>query len=304
MRCEVNISLRPKGEKKFGTKVEIKNLNSFKAVERSIEYEIRRQAEILSEGGKVIQETRGWDADRQETYSQRKKEEAHDYRYFPEPDLPPLDLTKEAGMFDVEKIKRSIPELPLYKKYRFMDQYGLTEENARIFSKDKSFANYFEEIISELRVWAKDKGIDGVLLNKLTKLAANYTLTELQKFLYVNRTEVSSCKITPENFAEFITLIYEGKISSSGAQAILAEMFATGGDPSNILEEKGLEQVSDENEIEKIVDAVIKNNPKSVGDYKSGKEAALKFLIGQAMKESKGKANPKMAGEMLKKKLE
>ena len=303
MRCEVNISLKPTGQKEFGTKVEIKNLNSFRAVERSIEYEIKRQTEVLDDGGKIIQETRGWNADKQETYSQRKKEEAHDYRYFPEPDLPPLDLTKKAGMFDVQKIKDSIPELPLLKKYRFINQYKITEENAKIFSEDKELANYFEEIISELKHWIKDKGIDGNKLDKLTKLTANYILTELQRLLYVNNTLVSDCKITAENFAEFITLIDEGKISSSGAQTMLEEMFLAGGDPSNILDKKGLEQISNEDEIEKIIDEVIKNNLQSVEDYKSGKEVALKFLVGQVMKESKGKANPQVAGEILKKKL-
>jgi len=303
MRCEVNISLKPKGQKEFGTKVEIKNLNSFRAVERSIEYEIKRQTEVLDEGGKIIQETRGWNADKQETYSQRKKEEAHDYRYFPEPDLPPLDLTKKAGMFNIQKIKESIPELPLQKKYRFINQYKLTEENAKILSEDKELANYFEEIISELKHWIKDKGIDGDKLDKLTKLTANYILTELQRLLYENGNSVFECKITAENFAEFITLIDKGKISSSGAQTMLIEMYETGGDPSNILDEKGLEQVSDEGAIEKIIDKVIKNNPQSVEDYKSGKEVALKFLVGQTMKESKGKANPQIAGEILKKKL-
>lgn len=303
MRCEANISLKPKGEKKLGTKVEVKNLNSFKAVERSIEYEIKRQSEILSEGGKVIQETRGWDADKQKTYSQRKKEEAHDYRYFPEPDLPPLNLTKENGVFDIEKIRNSIPELPLLKKYRFINQYELSFENARIFSEDKELANYFEEAVSELVDWIEAENIGGDAVEKLTKLTANYILNELQKLLYLGKVDVSRCKITPENFAEFIVMIHQGKISSSGAQAMLAEMFATGGDPSNILEEKELGQVSDESEIEKVADAVIKNNPKSVGDYKNGKEAALKFLIGQAMKESRGKASPKMIGETLRRKL-
>lgn len=303
MRCEVNISLRPEDQKKFGTKVEIKNLNSFKAVERSIEYEIKRQSEILSDGGKIIQETRGWDADRQETYSQRKKESAHDYRYFPEPDIPPLDLTKEGGVFDIENIKESIPELPIYKKHRFMDQYSLSEENARIFSEDSDLADYFEQIASELRAWIQAKDIDGTLTNKLTKLASNYILTELQKLLYLNKRQISENRISAENFAEFITMIYEDKISSSAAQAMLAEMFETGGDPSNILEEKGLGQVSDEAEIEKITDSVIKNNSKSVGDFKKGKENAIKFLIGQVMKESKGKANPKVAEEILRKKL-
>ena len=304
MRCEVNISLKPVGQKEFGTKVEIKNLNSFRAVERSIEYEMKRQAEVLDEGGKIVQETRGWNADKQETYSQRKKEEAHDYRYFPEPDLPPLDLRKERGMFDIEKIKNSIPELPLLKKYRLINQYKLTEDNAKTFSEDKELANYFEEVVSELKNWIKAKGIDGNKLDKLTKLTANYILTELQRLLYVNGALISDCKITSENFAEFITLIDEGRISSSGAQTMLEEMFLTSGDPSNILDEKGLEQVSDEGEIEKIVKTVIKNNSKSVEDYKSGKEAALKFLVGQVMKESKGKANPQMAGEVLKGKLE
>lgn len=303
MRCEVNISLKPEGRKEFGTKVEIKNLNSFKAVERSIEYEIKRQSEVLSDGGKIIQETRGWDADKQETYSQRKKESAHDYRYFPEPDIPPLDLTKKGGVFDVEKIRESIPELPIYKKHRFMDQYSLSEENARIFSEDPDLSNYFEQIVSELRAWILAKDIDGTLTNKLTKLAANYLLTELQKLLYLTKQQVSQCKISAENFAEFITMIYEGRISSSGAQAMLAHMFESGGDPSNILEEKGLRQVSDESEIEKIADLVIKNNPKSVGDFKKGKENAMKFLIGQVMKESKGKANPKVADGILRKKL-
>ncbi|MDF1498076.1 MAG: Asp-tRNA(Asn)/Glu-tRNA(Gln) amidotransferase subunit GatB [Patescibacteria group bacterium] len=303
MRCEANISIKLVGQKEFGTKVEIKNLNSFRAVERSIEYEIKRQAEVLDDGGKIVQETRGWNADEQKTYSQRKKEEAHDYRYFPEPDLPPLNLTKKAGLFDVEKIRESIPELPLFKKNRFINQYKLTEENARIFSEDKELANFFEEIVSELREWIKAKGIDGNRLDKLTKLTANYILTELQRLLYKNGNSVVDCSITAENFAEFISLINEGKISSSGAQVMLSEMYKTGGDPSNILDEKELTQVSDESEIERIVDEIIKNNQKSVDDYKSGKKVALKFLMGQAMKESKGKANPQVVGEMLKRKL-
>ncbi len=303
MRCEANISLRPEGAEKLGTKVEVKNLNSFKAVERSIEYEIKRQTEILDEGKAVIQETRGWNADEQKTYSQRKKEEAHDYRYFPEPDLPPLDLTKEGGVFDVEKIRNGIPELPLLKKYRLMNQYGLSEENAKIFSEDKDLANYFEEVISELEDWIDAENISKNNVEKLIKLTASYILTELQKLLYLGKKEVPQCKITPETFAEFIVMIYEKKISSSAAQTMLAEMFATGGDPSNILDEKGLAQISDETELESIVEKVIKNNPKSAGDYKAGKENALKFLVGQAMKESEGKANPQIAGEMLKKKL-
>ncbi|MFA7170861.1 MAG: Asp-tRNA(Asn)/Glu-tRNA(Gln) amidotransferase subunit GatB [Candidatus Paceibacterota bacterium] len=303
MRCEANISLRPVGREEFGTKVEVKNLNSFRAVERAIEYEMKRQAEVLNEGGKVVQETRGWNADKQITFSQRLKEEANDYRYFPEPDLPPMDLTKEAGVFDVEAIRATLPELPLQKKYRLMNQCGLSEENAKIFSEDYDLADAFEETISELEAWVEAKDIDNGAIEKLTKLTANYVLTELQKLMYASGTAVCDCKISRENFAEFITLIYEGRVSSSGAQALLKEMFETGGDPSNILDAKGLTQMTDESEIEKIVDTVIASNQKSVDDYKGGKENALKFLIGQVMKESKGQANPNMAEELLKKKL-
>jgi aspartyl-tRNA(Asn)/glutamyl-tRNA(Gln) amidotransferase subunit B len=300
MRCEANISLRPVGQEKFGTKVEVKNLNSFRAVERAIEYEIKRQTEILEEGGKIVQETRGWNADKQITFSQRLKEEANDYRYFPEPDLPPMDIQK---VFDVEALRASLPELPLQKKYRFMNQYNLPEESAKIFSEDYDMANAFEEVISELEAWVEAKDIDNNAVDKLTKLTANYILTELQKLMYASGTAVKDCRITKENFAEFITLIYEGRVSSSGAQALLKEMFDTGGDPSDILDKKGLAQVSDESAIEKVVDVVIANNEKSVGDYKSGKGNALQYLIGQVMKESRGQANPKVAEELLKKKL-
>lgn len=303
MRCEVNISLRPEGQEKFGTKVEVKNLNSFKAVERSIEYEMKRQAEVLDEGGTIVQETRGWDENKQATFSQRKKEEAHDYRYFPEPDLPPMDLTKEAGVFDIEALRNSIPELPAQKKNRLINQYGLPEESARIFSEDLDLANMFEDTVSELEAWIEAKCIDCEVTEKLTKLTANYMLTELQKLLYAAGKGVKDCSISKENFAEFITIIFEGRVSSSGAQELLKEMFETGGDPSDILDAKGLTQVSDESAIEKIVDAVIANNEKSVLDYRSGKQNAMGFLVGQVMKESKGSANPQVAADILKKKL-
>lgn len=300
MRCEANISLRPVGQEKFGTKVEVKNLNSFRAVERAIEYEIKRQTEVLEEGGKIVQETRGWNADKQITFSQRLKEEANDYRYFPEPDLPPMDIPQ---VFDIEALRASLPELPLQKKYRLMNQYNLPEESAKIFSEDYDMANAFEETTSELEAWVEAKDIDHDAVEKLTKLTANYMLTELQKLMYAAGIAVKDCRISKENFAEFITLIYEGRVSSSGAQALLREMFDTGGDPSDILDKKGLAQVSDESAIEKVVDAVLANNEKSIGDYKSGKGNALQYLIGQVMKESKGQANPKVAEELLRKKL-
>lgn len=304
MRCEANISLRPVGQEKFGTKVEIKNLNSFKAVERSIEYEIKRQAAILDDGGVIIQETRGWDEDQQVTFSQRKKESANDYRYFPDPDLPPLDLTPEAGVFDLVAIKNSIPELPMQKKHRFMNQYGLVADSARIFSEDNELANMLECVVSELEAWIEAKSLGQDVLPSLIKLSVNYILTELQKILYAENKTIGDCVITAENFAEFITLIYEGKISSTGAQTMLKEMFDTGGDPSDILEAKGLQQVNDEGEIEKIVQAVLAENTQSVEDYKNGKSNALGFLVGQVMKKSGGSANPRVAGDILRKKLQ
>jgi len=200
-------------------------------------------------------------------------------------------------------LRASLPELPLQKKYRFMDQYNLPEETAKIFSEDYDMADGFEEIISELESWVEAEDIDNGAIDRLIKLTANYVLTELQKLMYSDGTTVRDCKISRENFAEFIILIYEGRVSSSGAQALLKEMFDTGGDPSDILDAKGLTQMSDESEIEKVVDVVIANNQKSVDDYKSGKGNALQFLIGQVMKESKGQANPNVAEELLKKKL-
>jgi len=256
MRCEVNISLKNKGPK-----VEIKNINSFKAVEKSIEYEIKRQTKAK----KIIQETRGWDQNKQITFSQRTKESAHDYRYFPEPDLPMLQLS--AFSFQLS-------EMPQEKKTRFLQEYKLPEQDIKILIQNKNLADYFEQIVSEL----EDKS--------LIKLANNYLLKIKDDFK----------KITPENFAEFISLINQGEISSSAADVVLREMQKTGGDPSQIIGEKDLRQTSD---LDNIIQKVIKNNPKPVQDYQAGKQEALKFLIGQIMKETKGKANPQEARKLL-----
>ncbi|MFH1175126.1 MAG: Asp-tRNA(Asn)/Glu-tRNA(Gln) amidotransferase subunit GatB [bacterium] len=295
MRCEVNISVSK--DDKFGTKVEIKNLNSFKTVEKAVNYEIKRQSEILDEGGKVIQETRGWNDFKSETFSQRIKEEAHDYRYFEDPDLPAIDIEK----IDLERLKSEIVELPEQRRERYRKEYSLGEENISLLVFDKELGDYFEKVISELGGWAKSVGKE--LSEKAIKLAANYIVSELQKLLVAGGVKISDCKINSENFAELIKMIVNQEISSSAAQAILKEMFIAGGDPSQIVEERGLEQVSGAEEIETIVGEVIKNNPNSVEDYKAGKEKALQFLIGQVMKQSKGKANPEVAREVLVKKL-
>lgn len=298
MRCEVNISLSS-GDK-LGTKVEIKNLNSFKSVEKSIFYEIKRQKETLGKGEKIIQETRGWDQAKEITFSQRAKEEAHDYRYFPEPDLPPLRISPEKP--DSKKI---LPELPAAKRKRFAEEYKLPAADIDVLVSDKKLAAYFEDTASELDDWAKEEKISlkGKEHLRAIKLTANYLIGDIQYLIAESKTALSGIKITPENLAEFVCIVYNGKISSAAAKTVLAEMFKTGGDPSNIIESKGLAQESGEDALGVAVDEAIKNNPGPVGDYKGGKAAALQFLVGKVMSATKGKANPKIVIEILKKKL-
>lgn len=292
MRCEVNISLKnPDGS--FGTKVEIKNLNSFRVVEQSIDYEIKRQSELLDQGEKIIQETRGWDEGKARTISQRAKEEAHDYRYFPEPDLPSINVT---SIKEIEE--KNIPELPQDKRDRFGAEYGLPKSDIETLAGNKNLADYFEKVSSELNNWIQDEGINDKK-EKLIKLSANYLITELQKLLYQAKINIIDCKIDPENFAEFVALIGQNKISSSAAQTVLKEMFDSGKDPSQIIVDKDLSQISDEGALEEIVKTIIANNQNVVEDYKKGKEQALQFLVGQVMKETKGKANPGVAKEIL-----
>jgi len=302
MRCEANVSLYKEGEDKLsGVKVELKNINSFKAIEKEIEYEIKRQTKLLEKGEKIVQETRGWDDPKGKTFSQRTKENSDDYRYFPEPDILPMKFTDE----EIERIKYSLPELPWERRGRFVRQMGLTEQNADILVDYKELADYFEQVCSELDDWVKatDKDITEEEHKKLYKLAANYLLTETQKHLFEKGQDVKDIKITPENFAELVKIIYKGEINSSVAQTVLEEMFEKGSDPSHVIDEKGLAQTSDEGELEEIADKVIKDNPKSVEDFKKGKENAIGFLIGQAMKATGGKANPKMIGDILRGKL-
>lgn len=300
MRCEVNISLYPEGADRLsGTKVEIKNLNSFKTVERAVEYEIKRQTEELEAGKKIVQETRGWDEARGATVSQRKKESAHDYRYFPEPDIPPFEFTEEY----VEKLRFSLPEMPDAKLARFVSEYALPEKDAIILVEEKNDADYFEKVVSELGAKA-EAGEMSASIEKAVKLAANYFITEVKKELKEWDREILLGRITPENFAEFIGIVADGKINSSAAQTVLKAMTEKeDNDPSHIVERLNLAQVSDAGELEKIVDTVLAANGQSVTDFKSGKQNAFQYLIGQVMKETKGKANPPMVAEILKKKL-
>jgi len=301
MRVEANISLKKDG--KMGTKVEIKNLNSFRAVERGIAYEIERQAEVLDGGGKVIQETRGWSEARSATVSQRTKEEAHDYRYFPEPDLPSLKLGKDI----IAGIKAQIPEVPQDRRKRLKEEYQLEDQEIEMFVFYKELGEYFEKAVSELKGWLKAIGqkrkIDKDELSKLTKICANYLISDLQGLLKEASVSVGDLQITPENFAEFITLIYEGKISSKLAKQVLSEMFSSGADPSHIIEEKGLNQIVDESELEEIIKEVVSKNPKAAEDFQKGKGNSLQFLMGQVMAQTKGKANPELTAKILQKVL-
>jgi aspartyl-tRNA(Asn)/glutamyl-tRNA(Gln) amidotransferase subunit B len=315
MRCEVNISVSR--DEKLGTKVEIKNLNSFKSVEKSIDYEIKRQIDVLDSGKRIIQETRGWNETKQATVSQRIKEEAHDYRYFPEPDLPPFDIHHEENPDDLKKIneggiyladiRKTMPELPQQRKNRFLEEYFLPKDQVEILVKNKSLGEYFEKVASELKACVlteeQKHAIPLPEAKKLYKLSANYIITEIQKLARGSASEENFEKITPENFAELIKMTYLRQINSSATQIILKEMFVNGGDPSNIVDQKKLKQVSDVSFIDEVIEKILTQNPKVVADYKNGQENALQFFVGQIMRETKGQVNPQVAQEMLYKKL-
>ena len=305
MRVEVNVSLAEIDDKELGTKVEMKNLNSLRAVEESVAYEIERQSMLLEVGKEVVQETRGWDENKKQTFSQRSKEDAHDYRYFPEPDLPPVTITRENG-FDLDKILKEMPELPQAKRNRFREEYGHNLEDANVLVEDKHLANYFEGAVSEALNWAQ-QDLSGKEFtqaeDKLKTLATNYMIKNLRTLVSGGATSIKNIKITHENFGELIYLIQKGEVSSAAARDVLEEMFNTGKDPSNIIEEGGLKQVSNEEELETIVNDVISVNQNAVGDYRKGKDEAMEFLVGQVMLKSRGTANPQVAAKLLKNKL-
>ena len=320
MRCEANISLQAAGkfiiegsevkpllDYELNPKVELKNINSFRALERAVDYEIKRQGEALANKEKLVQETRGWDEDKQKTFSQRVKETAADYRYFPEPDLPPLEIAEDL----IAELTATLPELPQSKLKRFVAQLNFQPEDAKIITSDKNLADYTEQVISELIGWLtslpETEGTAEEIWvqegKKLTKIISNWLISRLFKHLNEEKMSIKDSKITPENFAEFITLIYHNKINNLSAQKVLKAMFQTGDNPIAIMEQQDLEQVDNEQNLEKIIEVVINHNSKVVDDYRAGKEVALKFLIGQIMKETKGKANPQTIQKLLKKKL-
>jgi len=300
LRCDANISLMRNGKgrsQKLGEKVEVKNMNSFKAVKDALFFEQNRQEKLLKIGKKIIQETRLWNDSRKETILMRRKEESPDYRYFPEPDLLPFSIVKER----IDKIKKTLPELPSQKRERFKKEYNFGEKEIEVFVQNRDLANFFEKTISELRSWMAVESISVSLLPSLIKLTTNYLITDLSGLMFEKAVEFKDLKITPENFAELMTIIQKREISSRIAKDVLKIMFEIGADPSHVIEEKGLKLISDLGYIEKISKEIIEKNQKAVLDYKKGKESALEFLLGKIMAETKGKADPFKAREILKK---
>jgi aspartyl-tRNA(Asn)/glutamyl-tRNA(Gln) amidotransferase subunit B len=299
MRCDANISLRLVGQKELGTKVEIKNMNSFKMIERALEYEVARQSEMLDDGERIIQETRGWDDAKGKTLSQRSKEEANDYRYFPEPDLPPIDLTVQNG-FDLDEIRSHLPELPKEKCKRFKREYGLSDSDAKALTNDIDLARYFEEAIVAL----PDVVVgDTELLSEKAKQIANWIIGEMTAKINTSEGSIVDTKVKPTYLVALIELINNGQISGKMAKDVFVQMFETGKEPGDIVKEKGLSQITDSGAIEKVIDEILSANEKSVNDFKAGKQQAFGFLVGQVMARTRGQANPSAVNEILRKKL-
>lgn len=283
-RCDCNVSIRPVGAQEYGTRAEVKNVNSFKFVQKALEYEIKRQAQVLDEGGRVVQETRLFDSAKGVTFSMRSKEEAHDYRYFPEPDLVPVVTAPEA----VEAIRKTITELPEAKRERFVKEYGLPEYDADMLTQSRALAAYYEE---------------AARLSGQPKVISNWMMGELMRLLNAEGKEIEDCPVRPDRLAGMVKMISDGTISTKIAKTVFEDMYGTGKDAETVVREKGLVQVSDTGEIETIIADVIKANPAQLADYKGGKDKLFGFFVGQVMKASKGKANPEMVNELLKKKL-
>lgn len=284
LRCDANISMRPVGQKEFGVKTEIKNMNSFRFVEKALDYEIKRQIKVLSEGGRIIQETRLWNTDKGITESMRSKEEAHDYRYFPEPDLVPVEIDTEW----IDLMKKQIPELPDARKQRFIIQYGLPEYDADLLASERATAVWFEKTVK---------------LGCEPKTVSNWMMGELMKLLNQDNKNIAECPVKPEQLAGLLDLMDRGVISGKIAKTVFEDMYKTGQDAETIVKEKGLVQVSDASEIEKAIDDVLTKNPAEVDRIRAGEDKLMGFFVGQIMKAMKGKANPKVLNDLLRKKL-
>jgi aspartyl-tRNA(Asn)/glutamyl-tRNA(Gln) amidotransferase subunit B len=280
LRCDANVSIRPVGQKEFGTKTELKNMNSFRNVQAALEYEVERQKQVVLSGGTIVQETRRWDETNRKTVTMRSKEEAHDYRYFPDPDLVRMQISEEW----IEAVRATIPELPDARQARYVNEYGLPQSDAGVITMSKETADFFDETVKT--------GAD-------PKAAANWLMVELLGYLNANNLTLADVKITPHGLGEMIKLIENGTISSKIAKTVFKEMVETGKEPKQIVEEKGLVQISDEGALRQIVQDVVSANPQAVADYKAGNEKAVAFFVGQVMKQTRGKANPPMVNKLL-----
>ena len=279
-RCDANVSLRPIGQEKFGTRTETKNLNSFRFVQQAITYEIARQTEDLLDGKRIVQETRLWDSVKKNTYSMRSKEEAHDYRYFPDPDLPVVRISSDF----VEQIRNQLPELPDAKKQRFMESFGLSTYDAEVLVADKQVAEYFEEVVA-----AKAD----------PKLVCNWISGELMRLMNENKVDIRNVGIPAKSLASLIQFLQEGSISGKIAKTVFEEMVQSGKDPATIIEFRGLKQVSDEGALRGLLETLLSNNPKQVEQFRAGKTQIKAFFVGQVMKETKGQANPQIVNQLL-----
>ncbi|MDQ0285934.1 aspartyl-tRNA(Asn)/glutamyl-tRNA(Gln) amidotransferase subunit B [Desulfofundulus luciae] len=284
LRCDANVSVRPRGSREFGTKTEIKNMNSFKALQRALAYEVERQIAVLQEGGRIVQETRTWDENKGVTLPMRSKEEAHDYRYFPEPDLVPLVIDRRW----VEEIRATLPELPDERRNRYIKRYDLPAYDATVLTATKEMADYFEECVA---------------LYPNAKAVSNWMMGDLSRLLNAHNMDITRCKVSPRQLTDMLKLMDRGTISGKIAKTVFEEMFATGKDPEQIVQEKGLVQITDEGAIAAVVEEVLAGNAKVVEDYLKGKDRAFGFLVGQVMKATRGKANPELVNRLLKEKL-
>tara|TARA_B100001146_G_scaffold30611_1_gene24059 strand:- start:296 stop:1771 length:1476 start_codon:yes stop_codon:yes gene_type:complete len=291
-RCDANISIRPVGDIKLGPKVEIKNMNSFRAVHKALTFEQKRQLNCKRNGERIVQETRGWSEQDGETFSQRSKEHAHDYRYFPEPDIPPFNINES----EVVELQESLPELPYARRIRFIESYGLSDKEAEQLTLSKEMADYFEQV-------ALLGSVNNVLVHASAKAASNWLLGEMTRLLNEKSTEISLVKITPANLIELQIMVDSKKLSSTMAKEVFEQMFDTGTSPTEIVNKSGMQQISDESTLQTLVQEAIQINEKAVDDFLSGKETAVRFLVGQVMKLAKGKANPQLAEQLVVKEL-